>query len=67
MPVAAQGGNIRVGLEDSLRAGPGVPAVSNARHVGLASDLLRSLGLEPATPDETHEILAPKGADKVGF
>lgn len=71
MPIAAmaaaQGGNIRVGLEDSLWAGPGVPAVSNAQQVGLASDLLRSLGLEPASPDEAREMLALKGADKVGF
>jgi len=63
----AQGGNIRVGLEDSLWAGPGIPAVSNAQQVGIATDLLDSLGLEPASPDEAREMLALKGGQNVGF
>jgi uncharacterized protein (DUF849 family) len=64
---AAMGGNIRVGLEDSLWAGPGKLAESNAQQVRLARKILEGLGLEVATPDEAREILALKGADKVSF
>jgi len=64
---AAMGGNIRVGLEDSLWAGPGRMATSNAEQVKLARGIVEGLGLEIATPDEAREILALKGADRVGF
>jgi uncharacterized protein (DUF849 family) len=64
---AAMGGNVRVGLEDSLWAGPGRLAESNAVQVKLVRQILEGLGLEVATPDEAREILALKGADKVGF
>ncbi|WP_159998475.1 3-keto-5-aminohexanoate cleavage protein [Roseomonas sp. 18066] len=64
---AAMGGNIRVGLEDSLWAGPGKFAESNAQQVTLARQIIEGLGLEVATPDEAREILELKGADKVGF
>lgn len=64
---AAMGGNIRVGLEDSLWAGPGRMASSNAEQVHLARGIVEGLGLELATPDEAREILDLKGADQVGF
>ena len=64
---AAMGSNIRVGLEDSLWVGPGKLARSNADQVRLARQILESLGLEVATPDEAREMLALKGGDRVGF
>lgn len=64
---AAMGGNVRVGLEDSLWAGPGKLAASNAEQVRLARQIVEGLGLEIATPDEARERLALKGADPVGF
>ncbi len=71
MPVAAQaaamGANVRVGLEDSLWAGAGKLAESNAQQVTRVRQILEGLGLEIATPDEAREILALKGPDGVGF
>ena len=64
---AAMGGNVRVGLEDSLWVGPGQLAQSNAQQVTQARKILEGLGLEVATPDEAREILALKGGDKVNF
>ena len=64
---AAMGGHVRVGLEDSLWAGPGRLATSGAEQVALALDVLRGLSLEPATPDEARAILGLKGARAVGF
>ena len=64
---AAMGSNIRVGLEDSLWAGPGKLAKSNADQVRLARQILDSLGIEVATPDEAREILSLKGGDRVEF
>ncbi len=69
--VAAQalalGGNIRVGLEDSLWLGPGRLAKSNAEQVAKARRLIEELGLELATADEARQILALKGGDRVEF
>jgi uncharacterized protein (DUF849 family) len=71
LPIAAQaaamGGNVRVGLEDSLWAGPGRLAESNAQQVRAARQIIEGLGLTIATPDEARAILALKGGDKVGF
>jgi uncharacterized protein (DUF849 family) len=71
LPIAAQaaamGGNIRVGLEDSLWAGPGKLSQSNAQQVRAARQLIEGLGLSVATPDEARQMLALKGGDKVGF
>ena len=71
MPIAAMaaamGGNVRVGLEDSLWDGPGRLAESNAAQVRRVRSILEGLGLEPATPSEAREILALKGGDRVGF
>jgi len=64
---AAQGGNIRVGLEDSLWAAPGQLAQSNADQVKKARALLEGLSLEVATPDEAREMLDLKGAGDVAF
>ena len=64
---AAMGGNVRVGLEDSLWAGPGRLAESNAEQVRLARQIVEGLGLQIATPDEAREILSLKGGDKVAF
>jgi 3,5-dioxohexanoate:acetyl-CoA acetone transferase len=64
---AANGGNVRVGLEDSLWAGPGRLAASNAEQVRLARQIIEGLNLDVATPDEAREILSLKGADKVDF
>ena len=71
MAIAAQaaaiGGNVRVGMEDSLWIGPGQLARSNAEQVRKVRQIVEGLGLEVATPDEAREILALKGGDKVGF
>ncbi len=64
---AAMGGNVRVGLEDSLWAGPGKLAESNAQQVRLARQIIEGLGLEIASPDEAREILELKGGDRVAF
>jgi len=61
------GGNVRVGLEDNLWAGPGRLAQSNAQQVTIARGIIEGLGLEIATPDEAREILALKGGDRVNF
>jgi len=71
MPIAAQaasmGGNVRVGLEDSLWLGKGKMAESNAAQVTQVRKIIEGLGLEIATPDEAREILQLKGGDQVGF
>ena len=64
---AAMGGNVRVGLEDSLWIGKGQLAPSNAAQVRQVRKIIEGLGLEAATPDEAREILGLKGADRVNF
>lgn len=64
---AAMGGNVRVGLEDSLWLGPGKLAESNAAQVRQARKILEGLGLEVASPAEAREILQLKGGDQVAF
>jgi uncharacterized protein (DUF849 family) len=63
----AMGGNVRVGLEDSLWSGPGKLAQSNAEQVTMARRMIEGLGMEVATPDEARAILSLKGADRVAF
>lgn len=63
----ANGGNVRVGLEDSLWLGPGKLAESNAAQVTQVRKIIEGLGLEAATPDEARDILSLKGADRVNF
>ena len=71
MPFATQsamlGGNLRVGLEDSLYIGKGELAVSNAQQVTRIRSIVENLGLRVATPAEARERLALKGADRVAF
>jgi uncharacterized protein (DUF849 family) len=71
MPVASQaavmGGNVRVGLEDSLWLGRGQLAKSNAEQVAKARRMLEELGLAIATPDDAREMLKLKGAKNVNF
>ena len=55
------GGNVRVGLEDSLYAGKGRLARSNAEQVRIVRSILENLSLEIASPDEAREMLALKG------
>ena len=64
---AINGANVRVGLEDSLFAGRGRLATSNAEQVRLIRSILEPLSLEIATPAEAREILALKGGDNVAF
>jgi uncharacterized protein (DUF849 family) len=65
---AAQlGGNIRVGLEDSLWIDKGQLATSNAQQVEKVRGILTELGLQTASPDEARQILQLKGRQAVGF
>ncbi len=64
---AAMGGNVRVGLEDSLWAGPKRLAEGSAEQVRIVRRIVEGLGLEIASADEAREILALKGADRVAF
>jgi uncharacterized protein (DUF849 family) len=64
---AAMGSNVRVGLEDSLWAGPGKLARSNADQVRTIRQILEGMSLEVATPDEARDILSLKGGDQVAF
>jgi len=71
IPMATQavmmGGNVRVGLEDSLFIGRGQLASSNAEQVRKVRRVIEELGYEVATPDDVREMLDLKGADKVTF
>lgn len=64
---AALGGNVRVGLEDSIWAGKGELATSNAVQVGKVRQIIEGLGLSVATPDEARSNLDLKGGDMVAF
>ena len=64
---AAMGGNVRVGLEDSLWIGAGKLAESNAAQVTQVRRIIEGLGLEVASPDDARAILQLKGKDHVGF
>lgn len=64
---AAIGGNVRVGLEDSLWDGPGNLAKSNADQVKRIRTVIEALSLEVATPDEARAMLQLKGGSNVGF
>src|SRR5688572_20315361 len=71
MAIAAQaavmGGNVRVGLEDSLWIGRGQLAKSNAEQVAKAKRMLEELGLAVATPNDAREMLRLKGGRNVAF
>ena len=71
MPFATQaamlGGNVRVGLEDSLFISRGKLATSNAEQVSKIRRIVEELGLEIASPAEARQVLGLKGGDKVNF
>jgi uncharacterized protein (DUF849 family) len=71
IPFATQavmmGGNVRVGLEDSLYIGRGQLAQSNAEQVAKMRRVIEELGHQVATPNEARELLGLKGADRVQF
>ncbi len=71
MPFATQaimmGGNVRVGLEDSLFIERGKLASSNAEQVRKVRRIIEELGYEVASPDDVREMLDLKGSDKVTF
>lgn len=71
MPFCTQsamlGGNVRVGLEDSLYIGKGELATSNAQQVTRIRTIVESLGYVVATPSEARDRLALKGGDQVAF
>lgn len=64
---ASMGGNVRVGLEDSLWAGRGKLAETNAQQVRMAREIIENMGLSVATPDEARTILHLKGADRTAI
>ena len=64
---AGMGGNVRVGLEDSLWLGRGTLAESNAQQVRQIRKIIEGLGLEVASPAEARQILKLKGAANVRF
>jgi uncharacterized protein (DUF849 family) len=61
------GGNVRVGLEDSLWLGRGQLAKSNAEQVAKARRILEELGLVVATPEDARQMLKLKGGRNVAF
>ena len=63
----ALGGNVRVGLEDSLWDGPGQLAKTNADQVRRIRKVIEGLSLEVATPDEARAMLQLKGRNNVNF
>lgn len=71
MPIGTQalslGGNVRVGLEDSLWDGPGQLAKTNAEQVQRIRKVIEGLSLEVATPDEARSMLKLKGRHNVNF
>jgi uncharacterized protein (DUF849 family) len=64
---AVMGGNVRIGLEDSLWLGRGQLAKSNAEQVAKARRLIEEVGLAIATPAEAREMLKLKGGRNVAF
>jgi uncharacterized protein (DUF849 family) len=64
---AIMGGNVRVGLEDSLYIGKGALARSNAEQVAKIRRIMGELSLEIATADEARELLSLKGGSEVAF
>jgi uncharacterized protein (DUF849 family) len=64
---AMLGGNVRVGLEDSLYISPGKLAASNAEQVAKIRRIIEELGYQAATPQEARAMLGLKGSDQVKF
>ena len=64
---AIMGGNVRVGLEDSVYLGRGELATSSADQVRKICRILKELSLEVASPAEARDMLQLKGQDKTAF
>lgn len=64
---AILGGNVRVGLEDSLWIEPGQLAASNASQVQRIRQILEGLSLQVATSAEARAMLGLKGSANVGY
>ena len=64
---ARMGGNVRVGLEESLFIGKGRLARNNAEQVSRIRPIIEELGMETASPDEARATLELKGGDRVNF
>ena len=63
----ASGGNVRVGLEDSIWNGKGIHAKANAEQVLKVRKIIEGIGLEVASAQDTREILALKGKNNTSF
>lgn len=61
------GGNVRVGLEDSLFISRGQLAENNTQQVKKIRRIVEDLGCQVATPDEARDLLDLKGSDQVNF
>ncbi len=64
---ALLGGNVRVGLEDSLTITRGELAKSNAEQVRKIRRIIEELGFDIATPADVRQMLAMKGAGATNF
>jgi uncharacterized protein (DUF849 family) len=64
---ALMGGNVRVGLEDSLFIERGKLADSNAQQVQKIRRILAEMGREAATADEARQMLGLKGRQHVSY
>lgn len=64
---ASLGGNVRVGLEDSLWIGKGKLAQTNADQVSAVRKIIEDLGLEVASPADARAMLQLKGGHDVAF
>ncbi|RFU47063.1 3-keto-5-aminohexanoate cleavage protein [Paraburkholderia sp. DHOC27] len=64
---AIMGGNVRVGLEDSVYISKGVKAQTNAEQVRKIRRILEELSFEIASPADARAMLGLKGADKVSL
>ena len=64
---AAQGANVRVGLEDSLWLKPGKLARSSKDQVSKVRSILEELSLDIAAPNEVRDMLDLKGSKNVSF
>ena len=64
---AAQGANVRVGLEDSLWIAPGKLAQSSKDQVTKVRNILEEFSLDIATPNQVRDMLKLKGSRHVAF
>jgi uncharacterized protein (DUF849 family) len=61
------GGNVRVGLEDSLYIGKGQLAKSNAEQVRAMRSILQNLSLDVARPEDVRQMLQLKGKREIAL